>query len=158
MFDLVPFRRHGRGEVDEQDDPFNALVSDFFSDVMDMADIGFKTDIKEDENNYYIEAELPGLSKEDINLELDNDRLIISATNEEKREREEENYIRRERRTGTYQRAFQIENVEEDAIEAEYEDGILKILLPKKEPGKDRKRVINIKWLLKLLLTFCKLC
>ncbi|MFW6269475.1 MAG: Hsp20/alpha crystallin family protein [Bacillota bacterium] len=145
MFDLVPFRRHGRGEVDEQDDPFNALVSDFFSDVMDMADIGFKTDIKEDENNYYIEAELPGLSKEDINLELDNDRLIISATNEEKREREEENYIRRERRTGTYQRAFQIENVEEDAIEAEYEDGILKILLPKKEPGKDRKRVINIK-------------
>ncbi|MFW5976454.1 MAG: Hsp20/alpha crystallin family protein [Bacillota bacterium] len=143
MFDLVPFRRDNR-KVEESEDPFNALVSDFFGDVMDMADRGFKTDIKEDKKNFYIEAELPGLNKKDINLELDNDRLIISATNEEERKDDGENYIRRERRTGTYQRAFQVENVKTDEIEAEYKDGILKIVLPKETPGKTRKRVIDI--------------
>ena len=143
MFDLIPFRR--RGELEDREDDFNSLVNDFFSDVMDMADMGFKTDIKEDDSNYFIEAELPGLSKEDINLELNENHLIISATNEEERKEEKENYIRRERRTGSYQRAFQIDNVKEDEIEAEYEDGILKIQLPKKEEGRAQKRVIDIK-------------
>ena len=143
MFDLIPFRR--RGELENREDNFNSLVNDFFSDVMDMADMGFKTDISEDDSNYYIEAELPGLSKDDINLELDDNSLIISATNKEERKEENENYIRRERRTGTYQRAFQIDNVKEEEIEAEYEDGILKIQLPKEEEGRTKKRVIDIK-------------
>jgi len=144
MFNMVPFRRRG-GEVDEWEDPFNSLVSDFFTDVMDLADVGFKTDIKEDEENYYIEAELPGLSKEDINIEINNDSLVISATNEQKKEEKNENYIRRERRTGTYQRAFGLDNIKEDEIEAEYNDGILKVVLPKKETGQTKRRVIDIK-------------
>ena len=144
MFNLVPFRRRGN-RVQESDDAFDSLVSDFFSDMMDVADIGFKTDIREDENNFYIEAELPGLDKEDINVEIDDDRLVISATNEDIRKEREEDYIRRERRTGTYQRSFGINNVREDEIEASYEDGILEVRLPKEETGKTRKRrVIDI--------------
>ena len=144
MFNLVPFHRR-RNEVEEREDPLDSLVSNFFSDVMDFADLGFKTDIKEDEDSYYIEAELPGLDKEDINIELDGDVLTISATNQQVQEEEKENFIRRERRTGTYQRSFSLENVKEEDIEAEYEDGILKIELPKKEPGKSKRRVIDIK-------------
>ncbi|MFW5788285.1 MAG: Hsp20/alpha crystallin family protein [Halanaerobiales bacterium] len=144
MFNLVPFRNRRRNQVSEREDPFYSLVSDFFSDVMDVADLGFKTDIKEDENNYYIEAELPGLSKEDIKIEIDDDNLIISATNEKIEEEEKENYLRRERRSGTYQRSFRLDNVNEDGIEAEYEDGILNVVLPKEEPGKPQKRVIDI--------------
>lgn len=143
MFDLVPFRH--RRNVEEREDPFNSLVSNFFSDVMDMADLGFKTDIKEDENKYSIEAELPGLSKDDINIEVNDNNLVISATNEEVQETKEDNYIRRERRTGSYQRSFKLENVKKDEIEAEYNDGILTVDLPKKEPGKTKKRVIDIK-------------
>lgn len=143
MFDLVPFRRR-RGEVSESEDPFESMVSDFFSDVMDVADLGFKTDIKEDEENYYIESELPGLDRDDIQVEIDDNTLIISATNEEEVEKEETNYIRRERRSGTYQRTFRLDNVNEDNIEAEYNDGILNITLPKEEPGKPEKRVIDI--------------
>ena len=146
MFDLVPFRRRGRGnKLDETEDTFDSLVSDFFSDMLDVADIGFKTDIREDEDNYYIEAELPGLNKDDINIKLEEDNLVISATNEEVQEEEDENYIRRERRTGTYQRAFRIDNVKEDEITAEYEDGILEVTLPKEEQGETQKRrVIDI--------------
>lgn len=145
MFDLVPFRNRRRNRVAEREDPFYSLVSDFFSDVMDVADLGFKTDIREDKENYYIEAELPGLSKDDIQIEIDNDNLIISATNEKVEEEKEENYIRRERRSGTYQRSFRLDNVNENEIEAEYNDGILNVVLPKKEPGKPDKRVIDIK-------------
>ncbi|MFW6308576.1 MAG: Hsp20/alpha crystallin family protein [bacterium] len=145
MFNMVPFRRRGNKEVEEYEDPFSSLMSDFFGDFMDMADVGFKTDIKEDEDNYFIEAELPGLNKEDINLEIDENRLIISAQNETVNEEENENYIRRERRTGRYQRAFGLQNVKQDEIEAEYEDGILKVTLPKEESGKQRRRVIDIK-------------
>ena len=146
MFDLMPFRNrsHSRNDVANWEDSMNSLVSDFFNDMMDLADVGFKTDIKEDEDNYYIEAELPGLNKEDINIELNNDHLVISATNEETKEEEEENYIRRERRAGSYQRAFALDNVNEDEIEAEYDEGLLKVTLPKEESGQPQKRVIDI--------------
>lgn len=144
MFNLTP-RRRNRDEVTEREDPFDALMSNFFSDFMDMAGGGFRTDVKEKEDRYIIEAELPGLNREDINVELDNDRLIISAINEQTTEEEKENYIRRERRTGSYQRSFRIENIKEEEIEAEYKNGILYLDLPKEEPGKSGKRVIDIK-------------
>ena len=145
MFNMVPFGRRRRGgEVSEFENSFDSLMSNFFSDVMDFADAGFKTDIKENEDSFIIEAELPGLQKEDINVEIDENNLIISATNESVEEEKEENFIRRERRTGTYQRVFSLDNVKDDEIEAEYEDGILKLTLPKEKPGRTRKRVIDI--------------
>lgn len=146
MFDLVPFRRLNRDKgLTEWEDSVNSLMSNFFSDVMDFAGGGFRTDVKEEENRYTIEAELPGLEKEDINVELDDNRLVISVSNEEEIEEEEGNYIRKERRSGTYQRSFYIENVDEDKIEAQYINGILHIDLPKDEPGKAQKKAIDIK-------------
>ena len=147
MFDLVPFRNRNRREVEKRrDDPFNALVNDFFSDAFNMIDTkSFKTDVKETDEEYIIESELPGLEKDDINIEIIDDYLTISAQNEDKIEEENENYIRRERRTGSFQRVFHIENVKDDEIDASYENGILEVVLPKKEKTQPKKRTVDIK-------------
>ena len=146
MFDLVPFRNRNRRDVAERDeDPINSIVSDFFGDVMDFAGRSFRADIKESDEEYTIEAEMPGMKKEDINLELNDDYLIISAEHTEENEEKEDNYIRRERRQGRYTRSFYLENVNQDDIEAEYDEGILKVHLPKEEKTPVKKRTIDIK-------------
>ncbi|MTI62126.1 MAG: Hsp20/alpha crystallin family protein [Firmicutes bacterium] len=144
MFDLIPFRNRRHGKVSELEDSFNSLFSNFFNDFMDISGFSFKADIKEEEDKYCIEAELPGLNKEEINVELNDGRLLISASRNEVVEKDEDNYIYRERSTGKFQRSFQLENVKEDEISAEYKNGILKIELPKEEPGMKRRRVIDI--------------
>jgi len=143
MFDLVPFRRQNK-KVVENDDPFAYLFSNFFNDALDVASVSFKTDVKENENEYIVQAELPGVEKEDINLELDDNYLTISVNNKEEHTEKKENYIRRERRTGSFQRAFYMENVKEDEIKAKYNDGILEIKLPKENPGKSDRKIIDI--------------
>ena len=146
MFDLVPFRNRNRRDVAErEEDPFNNLVSDFFGDVMDFAGRSFRADIKESDDEYTIEAEMPGMKKEDIELEINDDYLTISAEHSEEKEEKEENYIRRERRQGKYTRSFYLENVNQDDIEAEYNDGVLKVHLPKEEKTPVKKRTIDIK-------------
>jgi len=144
MFDLVPFRNRSRKSVSERRDPFNAMVSDIFNDVMDFTDRSFRADIKEKEDEYIIEAEMPGMKKDDIQLELDEDYLTISAEHQEESEEKGENYIRRERRQGRYSRSFYLENVKQDEIKAEYDEGILTIHLPKEEKTPVKKRTIDI--------------
>ncbi|MGM0548804.1 MAG: Hsp20/alpha crystallin family protein [Bacillota bacterium] len=146
MFDLVPFRNRSRRQVSERDeDPFNNLMSNFFGDMMDFAGSNFRADIKESETEYTIEAEMPGMKKEDINLEINNDYLTISAEQKQEKEEKHDNYIRRERRKGKYARSFYLENVREDDIEANYDDGILRVHLPKAEETPVKKRTIEIK-------------
>jgi len=128
----------------EGQDPMESLINSFFDDGFTSIAANFKTDIKEQEDKYVIEAELPGMHKDDIELEIDNDRLTISANQTHEVKEEEENYIRRERRTGSFQRSFYIDNVQEDDIKASYDNGILKIDLPKKEPTKPKRREIEI--------------
>lgn len=145
MFDLIPFRNRSRRDVVErEEDPFNSLVSDFFGDVMDFAGRSFRADIKESDDEYTIEAEMPGMKKEDIQLEINDDYLTISAVQSEEKEEKKENYIRRERRQGKYTRSFYLENVNQDDIKAEYDEGILKVHLPKEEKTPVKKRTIDI--------------
>lgn len=142
MFDLIPFRRRN-GDVERSEDPFNYLMSSFF-DLADFGSRSFRTDVKENENEFRLQAELPGMKKEDIELSIEDDYLTISARNDEVIEEEKDNYIRRERRSGSYCRTFNIENVKEDEIDAQYKDGILEVILPKKEPGSAKRRTIDI--------------
>ena len=145
MFDLMTSNDNDRKVANRNRQPrdlFNSVLEDF----MDLNEIaGFKTDIKETEDEYKIEAELPGMDKEDIELELNNNYLTIKADNEEVIEEEKDNYIRKERKTGKYQRSFRLNNVNKDDIEAEYNNGILEINLPKLETEKDKKKTIDIK-------------
>ncbi|KXS49361.1 MAG: HSP20 family protein [Halanaerobium sp. T82-1] len=118
--------------------------SGFFGDVMDFAGRSFRVDIKESDDEYTIEAEMPGMKREDIKLELNDDYLTISAEHQEEKEEKKENYIRRERRQGKYTRSFYLENVDQDEIKAEYDEGILKVHLPKLEQTPVKKRTIDI--------------
>jgi HSP20 family molecular chaperone IbpA len=93
-----------------------------------------KTDVQEKEGNYLIDIELPGYAKEDINAELKEGYLTITANhNEDKEEKDQEgNYIRRERYTGTCKRSFFVGNtVKQEEIKAEFKDGILRLAVPK---------------------------
>ncbi|MCK8825582.1 Hsp20/alpha crystallin family protein [Fuchsiella alkaliacetigena] len=145
MFDLMPFRsRRRRGEPAEGD--FDGEWSNLFDSFFDLKNTEFRTDIKEKEEEYVVEAELPGLDRDDIVIEVDdeNKHLNISVDKEEVVEDEGENYIRKERRSGNYQRSFRLNNVKTDEIEAEYNNGLLTVILPKEEPGKKQRRVIDI--------------
>ncbi|MBR0132968.1 MAG: Hsp20/alpha crystallin family protein [Lachnospiraceae bacterium] len=96
-----------------------------------------KTDIKENEEGFELEVDLPGYKKEDVKAELKDGYLTISASKNEENETKDEKgkYIRRERYVGSCQRSFYVgENLDENDIKAKFEDGILKLSVPKKEP------------------------
>ncbi|AKA71277.1 heat shock protein Hsp18 [Clostridium scatologenes] len=149
MFDMIPFRRNNsiskRGE-----DIFDSFFNNFFGeDMFYPSNIstfgnGFKVDLKEDENNYMIEADLPGIKKENIDINLNNNYLTISAKRQDDVEDKNGNYVRRERRYGEFKRSFYIDNVDENAIDASFSDGVLKVILPKKEKIKESQRRIDI--------------
>ncbi len=147
MFDLIPFDE-GRGRKRTRRSPAENILDSFLSEGMKgMRDVfreGFKTDIIEEDDRFIIEAELPGMDKDDINLELEENILTISARHSQEQERRDANYLRRERRTGAYQRSFQLDNVREEEISAEFENGILKIDLPKEEHDGTQRKTIDI--------------
>lgn len=122
MFGLIPYTF----------DEFRRIDS-FFNDVFDKKTSGIKVDIKETENEYLLEAELPGYNKENINLEYKNNYLTLSATKEEILDNSRGNYIRKERSYGKVSRTFYIENLDKDNIKARYKDGVLQVILPKAE-------------------------
>lgn len=93
-----------------------------------------KTDIKEKENNYVIETDLPGFTKENISLTLNNGYLKISATTSKEENAETEKYLHQERYYGECSRNFYVgDEITEEDIQAEFKNGILKIYIPKKE-------------------------
>ena len=98
-----------------------------------------KTDIKEKDNQYEIEIDLPGFKKEEINANLENGYLTINASKNEEREEKNESgvYIRRERYTGQCARSFYVgEVVQQQEIKAKFENGILHLVIPKKQETK----------------------
>ena len=108
-----------------------------------------KTDVIEKENSYQLEADLPGFNKEDIKIDLKNDVLTISATHNENNDEKDNNgkYIRRERRTSSYQRSFRVEGLKPEDIIAQYRNGVLTVDIPKKEaiPEKEEASRIEVK-------------
>ena len=95
-----------------------------------------KTDVKEDEIGYHLDIELPGYKKDDIKAELKEGYMTITATKAENKDEADKkgNYIRRERYQGTSSRSFYVgEEVKEEDIKAKFEDGILKVFVPKIE-------------------------
>ena len=95
-----------------------------------------RTDVKEDENGYHLDIELPGYKKDDIKAELKEGYMTITATKAEDKDEKDKkgNYLRRERYQGTSSRSFYVgEEVKEEDIKAKFEDGILKVFVPKIE-------------------------
>ncbi len=105
-----------------------------------------KTDVIEKENGYELQAELPGFNKEDIKIDLKDDVLTISAAHTDNKDEKDENgkYIRRERRSSSYQRSFRVEGLKPEDIIAQYRNGVLTVDLPKKQVEQKKDEPIRI--------------
>jgi HSP20 family protein len=102
----------------------------------------FRTDISEDDKAVYLEAELPGVKKDDVKISIEENLLTIRAERKAQPEEKKKNYIRTERTSGSVSRSFTLaENINRDAIEAEFADGVLHLTLPKMEPVKNVKEI-----------------
>ena len=98
-----------------------------------------RTDVKEHDDKYEVDIELPGFKKEDVKAELKDGYLTITALKEVNNEQKNESgkYVRRERYTGNMSRSFYVgEKVTQEEIHAKFEDGVLKLQIPKKDPKK----------------------
>ncbi|MGN1344599.1 MAG: Hsp20/alpha crystallin family protein [Traorella sp.] len=106
-----------------------------------------KTDIKDMGENYELDMDLPGFKKEDVQIQLENGYLTISAKKDHSVDDKDEkgNYIRQERYYGSCSRSFYVgENVKHEDVKAKFEDGILRLSLPKEAPKVENKNYIAI--------------
>ena len=105
-----------------------------------------RVDVHEKEDHYLIEADLPGVSKEDIKLEVDKRALTISGERKSEEKEENDGYTRVERYFGKFERSFTLtENIKTEKIDAEYKEGTLKVKLPKPEEQKPKQIGIKVK-------------
>lgn len=144
MFGLMPFERR---QNSMSYNPFREM------EEMERAFFGnhslseFKTDIQDKGDSYELTTDLPGFAKEDIHLDLENDVLTVSAERHSEWEDSDKkgNYLRCERSFGQYSRSFDVSNVETDQIRADYNNGVLKLTLPKKGKTVPASRRIEIR-------------
>ncbi|MBA5603979.1 Hsp20/alpha crystallin family protein [Duganella sp. FT3S] len=141
-------------------DPFGDLarmeplrsVEDFFRDfgvkraMRDLqSDALIKLDVTESDQAYSVKAEMPGLKKEDIKVDVDGNRVSISAeTKRETEEKKGETVVRSERYYGQQYRSFSLEHdIDDSQVVAKYQDGVLELTLPKRANGSAKKIVVN---------------
>ena len=151
---LMPMLWSNNDIFDEMDNFFNDSFWNGVckTDVAEKEQNGnsfMRTDVIEKDDCYQLEADLPGFNKEDIKIDLKNDLLTISASHSDNNEEKDNNgkYIRRERRTSSYQRSFRVHDLKAEDIIAQYRNGVLTVNIPKKEalPEKEEASKIEVK-------------
>jgi HSP20 family protein len=150
MTRLIPFNRKN-GSITRTGagfEDFYNMLDDFFSDgwmsERNLLRDTFKIDVGETEKEYLVEAELPGVKKEEVELSVDDDYLSISVNREENVKQNDKNYIHRERRASSMVRRVRLANAKLDEIKAKMEEGVLTVTIPKQEPaGRVRKIAID---------------
>ena len=140
MYSMIPFGRMSNS--------FNDLFDEFERSVF--GENGrrtpvFSTDIKDEGDHYLLEAELPGFQKEDIDLDVKDGVLTISAKHQEDNEHNSGHYVCKERRYGSFARSFNLEGIQEENITASYNNGVLELNLPKKQENIPVSRRLEIK-------------
>lgn len=149
MASMVPFNRYNTAI----DAPvrFYDMLDDFFNFPAPSSSIRrslaadtFKIDVIDDEKGYTIEAELPGIAKEDINLEFDNDQLTIAINHTEEKDesKPEKHYVHKERRQVSMSRSIYLHDINADGITAKLEDGVLTVEVPKKVAEDNAKKIL----------------
>ena len=125
--------------------PRSFYLDDIFDDMGKAVNNVMKCDVYEKEGNYNIELDDPGYNKEDIKIECNEGILTITAEKNEEtnEESQNKNYIRRERIYGNITRSFSFTDIDEDLIHAEFNNGTLLLVIPKKEKV-ETKKVIQI--------------
>ena len=115
------------------------LFDEFLSDVEVK---GMSSDVYVKDNYYHIEIDLPGLNKEDINIEINQGIIHVKASKETEEASEDKKYIRHERQYNKLERSFYFSDIDEENIKAEFKNGTLHLTLPKKQ--EEVKRQITI--------------
>jgi HSP20 family protein len=112
---------------------------------LDEASWAPKVDIYETKDNYVLNAELPGLKKEDISIDLNDNTLTLKGERKFEEKVEKDNYVRVERSYGSFTRSFVLsDNVNAESVTANYKDGMLEVTLPKKEEAKPKEIKVEI--------------
>lgn len=133
MFELTAFT-----------DPFRVL-DNFESNFWGRPSLPeFKTDIRDNGDTLSLLADLPGMKKEDIHVDIEDGYLTISAERNRENEQNQNGYVRRERSYGKFARSFDVSSIDTDQIKAAYKDGVLELTLPKKQTTTPPSRRLNI--------------
>ncbi|MBO5970959.1 MAG: Hsp20/alpha crystallin family protein [Clostridia bacterium] len=140
MFGLTPFRSNFYVSAY---DPWKEM-EEFEKRFFGQRTPAMKTDIREADGAYILEAELPGFTREDIHAEIKNGYLTIRAERKSESEDNKENYLRRERSFGSFSRTFDLEGIDADAISASFKNGVLTLELPKLAPKAEEAKKLEI--------------
>ena len=148
MFEMRPYRRNSMSTwnpFSEMEEMERRLFNNDFFSGRGLAE--FKTDITDEGDHYLLKADLPGFKKEDIHVDVADDRLTVTAerhSNFEDKDKKNK-YVRCERSYGTYARSFDISGIDAKAIKAAYSDGVLRVTLPKQKevPASSRRLEIE---------------
>lgn len=134
-----PFR-----EMEELERSFFSNPFGSFFGMQDLAE--FKTDVTDEGDHYLLEADLPGFEKKDIHLDLSGDTLTVHAERRSKMEEKDQKdkVIRMERSYGSYSRQFDVSGVNAEQIKAKYENGVLRLTLPKRERSLPESKALEI--------------
>lgn len=130
-FQLLPTRRETRS--------WNNTVEKFFDGYFSPP-----VEILEQEKSYLIALDIPGFSKDQVDIEIEDKKLTVSGARAEAERKETDNVLRQERKFGQFNRVFNLpDNIQEEAIQAKFENGVLSITLPKTEKSPGRKVTIS---------------
>ncbi len=140
---LIKYNRENRPAL------FSSFMDRFFNDDFfggaSMNSFTPKVDIAETDKNFEIQFYVPGMKKDEINIDINDDRLTVSGERKIENEKKEKNFHSVESYYGTFRRSFYLpDNVNVDKVDASYKDGILNVVLPK-DAKKETKRTISIK-------------
>ena len=129
-------------------EPFNLLkeFNDSFIDNRVDSPWSPSVNIAENEDGYLLTAELPGVNKEDIDIDLKDNTLTLKGEKKAEKKEEKENYIRVERSYGKFKRSFYVsDDIDVSKVDANFKDGVLKIKLVKKEEAKPKQIKVEVK-------------
>jgi HSP20 family protein len=122
-------------------DPMN-IFDDIWTGVQMPATPAFKVDISEDEKSFHLDAELPGVARDQITLGIEDDVLTIKAERKQESEEQKKNFHRIERTYGSFSRSFNLgEMIDQEHIGASFDNGVLHVTLPKALPVKKTKEI-----------------
>lgn len=148
MSGLVPFNRRRNDLMTAGFGDFQNMLDDFFSDAWptrrSLASDTFKIDVQDMDQSYLVEAELPGINKEDIKISAHDGKLNISIEKKEENEDKKKNYIHRERRFCSMSRNIFLGDMDDNAIRAKLDDGVLKVEVQKKTQQEITSNYIEI--------------
>ena len=144
MFGLIPFENMIMDNANSSlSDIFDTFFNDDLTKMFNMEE-SIKTEIKEKDDSYLLKAELPGVNKEDLQLDYNDGYLTISAVQNTNFENKNDNYFGQERCYKQVSKSFYFDNVDKEKIQAKFQDEILGVILPKKEVSKNNSNKIYI--------------